>query len=127
MKTVSEWAGQMAVGMSALIAVVRPLCIPALGAFLASVGLGFAVNVGFLRSLLIALLSLAVLSLAWSSRMHGRWWVFVLGLFAAAGVYVGRHVWFSQWLMIVSAGFLIGISVLNFRFKKICGRCEKIS
>jgi len=125
MKTVSEWSAQIAAFFSGAVAIVCPLCIPALGAFLASVGLGFALNVAFLRSLLIVFLSLAVLSLAWSSKAHGRWWVFVLGLIAAAGIYIGRYVWFSQWLMVVSAGFLIGISVLNFRFKKICGRCEK--
>ena len=125
MKTVSEWLAQIAAFFSSIVAIVCPLCIPALGAFLASVGLGFALNVVFLRSLLIALLSLAVLSLAWSSKVHGRWWVFVLGIIAAGGIYIGRYVWFSQWLMVVSAGSLIGISVLNFRFKKICGRCEK--
>jgi len=125
MKTLTEWAAQIAAGFSALVAIVCPLCIPSVGAFLASVGLGFAVNVGFVRSLLLALLGLALFSLAWSSRMHGKWWVFFAGLLGACGIYVGRYLWFSQWFMIVSAAFLIGVTLVNFRLKAACGRCER--
>jgi len=44
-----KWVGQIASVLSALVAIICPLCIPALGAFLASVGLGFAVSVTFLQ------------------------------------------------------------------------------
>jgi hypothetical protein len=120
----STWTAQISSVFSALVAVVCPLCIPAFGAFLASVGLGFAVSVGFLQSLLVILLFLAILALAWSARIHKNWWVVIVGLIGGGLIYAGRYLWFSQILMVIGAVILVGISILNFRMKLRCGKCE---
>ena len=120
----SKGLAQVASFFSATLALLCPLCIPAVGAFLASIGLGFALNVTFLRSLLVVLLLAAVASLVWSAKLHGRWMVVIMGVIGAATIYIGRYVWFNQILMGIGALILIGISILNFRFKIACKKCE---
>lgn len=116
-----KWAAQITSVLSSLIAIVCPFCIPALGAFLASVGLGFAVSVTFLQPFLIVLLLISLASLAWAVRLHKQWWVLGVGVIGAFGIYAGRYIWFSQLLMYAGAFFLIGISLVNFRLKISCG------
>ncbi|MDP3920359.1 MAG: MerC family mercury resistance protein [Candidatus Omnitrophota bacterium] len=120
----SKWWAQVASFFSATLALLCPLCIPAVGAFLASIGLGFALNVVFLRSLLVFFLVAAVASLVWSAKLQGKWVVVVIGVVGAAMIYIGRYVWFNQILMGMGAFMLIGISILNFRFKASCNKCE---
>lgn len=115
---------QIASAFSALVAIVCPLCIPALGAFLASVGLGFALSVSFLKSLLIILLLIAIGSIAWSASFHKRWWVVFVGIIGAGLIYAGRYVWFSQILMWSGAAIMLGVSIFNFRIKAGCERCR---
>ena len=119
----SKWTASIASFFSSLLAIVCPLCIPALGAFLASVGLGFAINVWFLQSLLILLLFLAIGSLIWSAKGHKQWWIVCLGMLGAALIYVGRYIWFSQILMVAGALILIGISLINIWLKARCNQC----
>lgn len=116
-----KWVAQITSVLSALVAIVCPLCIPALGAFLASVGLGFAVSITFLQPFLIVLLLVSLFSLTWSVRLHKQWWVLVVGATGAFGIYAGRYIWFSQPLMYMGAFLLIGISFVNFKLKLSCG------
>ena len=116
-----KWMAQISSVLSALVAIVCPLCIPALGAFLASVGLGFAVSSKFLQPFLIVLLLISLASLGWAVRLHKKWWVLAVGMIGAVGIYIGRYIWFSQLLMYVGAFLLIGISLINFRLKISCG------
>jgi len=116
-----KWAAQIASVFSALVAIVCPLCIPALGAFLASIGLGFAVSVSFLQPFLIVLLLISLGSLVWSGRLHKQWWVLAVGGIGAFGIYAGRYIWFSQILMYTGAFLLIGASIVNFKLKISCG------
>ncbi len=111
--------------LSSTAASVCPVCIPALGAFLASVGLGFALSTEFMRGLLMVLLAVSVGSLAWATRLHRRWWVLAAGVVGAALMYVGRYVWFSSSLMWIGAATLIGTSLVNFRVKRACGPCAQ--
>jgi len=115
-----KWVAQIASVFSALVAIICPLCIPALGAFLASVGLGFAVKVTFLQPFLIVLLVVSLVSIAWSGRLHKQWWVLLVGATGAFGIYAGRYIWFSQLLMYAGAFLLIGISLVNFKLKISC-------
>jgi hypothetical protein len=119
----SPWTAQITSVFSALVAIVCPLCIPALATFLASIGLGFAVSVRFLQPFLIALLLIAIGSLAWSARAHKQWWILPVGIAGAACIYAGRYVWFSQLLMYFGAVLLIGASIVNFRLKAMCKKC----
>lgn len=121
MKT--KWTAPFASVFSSVLAIICPLCIPALGAFLASVGLGFALNVKFLQSVLVLLLLLAVISLGWSATKHKKWWILIAGILGAASIYVGRYIWLNQILMMSGAVVLIGTSVINLRLKANCKRC----
>jgi len=116
-----KWAAQIASVFSALVAIVCPLCIPALGAFLASIGLGFAVSVSFLQPFLIVLLLVSLGSLVWSFRLHKQWWILAVGTIGAFGIYAGRYIWFSPFLMYAGAFLLIGVSIINFKLKISCG------
>jgi hypothetical protein len=109
---------------SAVIAIVCPLCIPALGAFLISMGLGFALNLEVLKGLLVFFLAAALLSLGWSVKIHRSWKIFVLGLVGAALIYVGRHVWFNVVFMWTGAAMLIGASIWNLAVKSRCRSCK---
>lgn len=111
--------------ISSFLAVVCPLCIPAFGALLASIGLGFALNFEFLKGLVTALLLISVVSLAWSTRLHKQWVIFFLGLLGALLVYVGRYHWYSLALMLAGASSLIGSSLWNLRAKASCKKCEE--
>ena len=119
----TKWTAPFASLFSSVVAIVCPLCIPAAGAFLASVGLGFALNVRFLQSLLVVLLLLAVGSLAWSTKGHRQRWVLIAGILGAVLIYVGRYIWLNQILMGSGAILLIGISLINLRLKMSCKRC----
>src|SRR3989338_7729834 len=113
MKT--KWTAPFASLFSSVLAIVCPLCIPALGAFLASVGLGFALKLEVLKGLLIFFLAAALLSLGWSVKLHRNWKIFFLGLAGAVLIYAGRHIWFNVVLMWAGAMVLIGTSVWNLR------------
>lgn len=110
--------------LSSLLAIVCPLCIPAFGALLASIGLGFALNFQFLRGLVVALLFISICSLAWSARLHKQWFIFFSGTLGAVLVYTGRYVWFNLALMLVGAFILIGTSLWNVRAKFACEECH---
>jgi hypothetical protein len=118
-----KWTTPIASFFSSLLAIVCPLCIPTLGAFLASVGLGFALNVRFLRSLLVGLLVLAVTSLAWSIKYHGKWIILLPAITGAGLIYAGRYLWFNTILMWLGAIVLIVTSVINLRLKANCEQC----
>ena len=110
---------------SSVLALVCPLCIPALGALLTSLGLGFALKFEVIRGVLIFFLAAAVASLAWSLRSHRKKKIFILGLAGAVVIYTGRHIWFSVLLMWIGAVMLIGASVWNLLAKSGCNQCKE--
>lgn len=110
--------------LSSALAIVCPLCIPAFGAFLASVGLGFALKLEVLKGLLIFFLMTALLSLGWSFRIHRNGKIFVLGLAGAVMIYAGRYLWFNVLLMWGGAAILVGASLWNLAAKSKCQQCS---
>jgi hypothetical protein len=116
-----KWLAQITSVFSAMVAIVCPLCIPALGAFLASIGLGFAVRVSFLQPFLIVLLLISLGSLTWSVRLHKQWWILLVAAAGAFSIYAGRYIWYSLPLMYGGAFLLIGTSIVNFKLKLSCG------
>jgi hypothetical protein len=119
----AKWTAPVTSTCSALVAIVCPLCIPALGTFLASVGLGFAVSLQFLQPFVGVLLLVSLGTLAWSARLHKRWWVLVVGVIGALSIYGGRYLWYSLPLMVTGAVLLVGVSIMNLRLKMSCA-CE---
>lgn len=109
---------------SSILAIVCPLCIPALGAFLASLGLGFALKLEVLKGLLVFFLTAALLSLGWSVKIHRNWKIFFLGLAGAVLIYAGRYLWFDALFMWTGAIMLISASLWNLAAKSKCRECE---
>ena len=110
--------------VSSILAIFCPLCIPALGAFLASVGLGFALKLGVLKWLLLFFLAAALLALGWSLKVHRNGKILFLGLAGAVLIYVGRHLWFNPHLMWTGTAMLIGASLWNLFAKSKCSQCS---
>jgi len=108
---------------SAFTAGLCPVCIPALGAFLSSIGLGFLVQEAVLKPILIGFLFLAVAGFAWSYfKVHKKLLPLILGALFAIGVYVGRYVLIgtvvNSIIMYGSIVGIIGVSIWNLRLKK---------
>ena len=124
-KTARKWLSAVASALASVVGIVCPMCIPAVGAFLASIGLGFAVRTSVLQPLLIGLLAANLAALVWSVKLHRRGWVIVTGAMGAAMIYAGRYVWFSEPLLWAGAATLIGTSMANFKIKRACCRGER--
>ena|SRR5437867_3652925 len=101
------------VGASLLPKVACPLCWPAYAGLLSSVGLGFLISAAYLLPLTAGFLLLALAAMAFrASNRHG-YGPFLLGLFAAAGVLLGKFVWESKPTMYGAVGLLVFASLWN--------------
>lgn len=85
----------LGVGVSMLPKLVCPACWPAYAGLLSSVGLGFLVSTAYLLPLTIGFLALALGALAFHASERRGYGPFVLGVFAASGVVLGKFVWDS--------------------------------
>ena len=116
---------------SAITVGLCPACIPAIGAFLSSIGLGFAVRESFLKPLLIVFLTFAVGGFLWSYlKVHRNILPLILGSTMAIVLYVGRYIYISGSVnaFLIYGGIvgIIAVSIWNLRLKKAqaCNRCE---
>jgi len=116
---------------SALTVGLCPVCIPAIGAFLASIGLGFIVQESVLRPVLFIFLAAAISGLLWSYlKEHGNVWPLVGGILMGITLYVGRYVYFgaviNQILMYGGITGIIAVSIWNLKLRKSasCPACE---
>jgi hypothetical protein len=101
------------VGVSLLPKLACPLCWPAYAGLLSSVGLGFLISTRYLLPVTAAFLVVAVGALAFrANRRHG-YGPFVLGLFAAVGVLLGKFWWESNRAMYAAVAVLVIASVWN--------------
>lgn len=111
---------------SAITVGLCPVCIPAIGAFLSAIGMGFLVKEAVLQPLLIGFLAITLFGLFWSYlKEHKRILPFLLGIVMAAGLYVSRYIYISaaanSVMMYASIAGIIGVSFWNMRLKKKVG------
>lgn len=116
---------------SALTVGLCPVCIPAIGAFLASIGLGFLVQESVLRPVLFIFLAAAISGLLWSYlKEHRNVWPLVGGILMGLTLYAGRYVYFgaviNQILMYGGITGIIAVSIWNLKLRKSasCPACE---
>ena len=116
---------------SALTVGLCPVCIPAIGTFLASIGLGFLVQESVLRPLLFIFLAAAISGLLWSYlKEHGNVWPLIGGILMGITLYVGRYVYFgaitNQILMYGGITGIVAVSIWNLKLRKSvsCPACE---
>lgn len=116
---------------SAMTVGLCPICIPAIGAFLSSIGLGFLVQEAVLLPLLIVFLAVTLGGLTWSYlKEHKNVYPLLAGILMAVALYVGRYVYISGFintiLMYGGIAGIISVSVWNLKFRKSkdCPACE---
>jgi hypothetical protein len=100
-------------GVALLPKLACPLCWPAYAGLLSSVGLGFLMSAKYLLPITTAFLALAVGALAFRAHRRHGYGPFMLGLFASAGVLVGKFWWDSSPAMYASLGLLVIASAWN--------------
>jgi len=111
---------------SAITVGLCPVCIPAIGAFLSAIGMGFLVKEAVLQPLLIGFLTITLFGLFWSYlKEHKRISPFLLGIVMAAGLYISRYLYIgaiaNSVIMYASIAGIIGVSFWNMRLKKKVG------
>ncbi len=126
---VSKALGSVGSGAALALGLVCPVCIPAVGAFLVSIGLTVLVSASVLKPLLVFFLAVAAIGFVAGYRKHRIIWPFVGAVAGAAALYAGRWVLFSTPLIYAGAGAFLVASVANTilrrRTKSCCsGSCE---
>jgi len=101
------------VGLSLLPKLACPFCWPAYAGLLSSVGLGFLISARYLLPVTAAFLVVAVGALAFRADRRRGYGPFLLGLFAAVGVLVGKFWWESNPVMYAAVLVLVVASVWN--------------
>lgn len=101
------------VGLSLLPKLACPFCWPAYAGLLSSVGLGFLISARYLLPVTAVFLVLAVGALAFRADRRRGYGPFLLGLFAAVGVLVGKFWWDSNPVMYAAVLVLVVASVWN--------------
>jgi len=113
---------------SALLVGFCPICIPAIGALLTAIGLGFLVNETVLKPLLIVFILVAWFGYIWSYlKEHHKVSPLIVGFFAGISLYVGRYVYLGGMLnaVLMYGGVLgiIGASVWNLILRRRAKNC----
>ncbi len=101
------------VGVSMLPKLVCPVCWPAYAGLLSSIGLGFLMSTVYLLPLTAGFLFLALSALSFRARKRRGYRPFVLGLFAASGILLGKFVWESHASTYSAVGLLVIASLWN--------------
>jgi len=101
------------IGASLLPKLACPFCWPAYAGLLSSVGLGFLISAVYLLPFTAGFLVLALAAMAFRASSRHGYGPFLLGLFAAAGVLLGKFLWESKSAMYGAVGLLVIASVWN--------------
>ena len=128
MKKKKSWLATLGSFGSAITVGFCPICIPAIGALLSAIGLGFLVNETVLQPLLIVFILLAWFGYAWSfMKEHRVVYPLILGVLAGISLYVGRYVYLGGLLnaVLMYGGVIamIGASVWNILLRKRGASC----
>lgn len=84
------------IGVAMLPKLACPVCWPAYAGLLSSIGLGFLISAAYLLPLTIAFLTLTLATLAYRAKARRGFGPFLLGLFAAIGILLGKFLWESN-------------------------------
>jgi hypothetical protein len=115
------FGGSCGVGLLGLLC---PLCIPAIAAFLVSIGLGFVATKEVIWPLL-GLLSLIFLYGLWYSyRCHRHMPPLILGLFGITAIPLGNYVIGTTVLTYTGVAAAIGAAFWNMVLRKRCTKCR---
>lgn len=118
-------------GLSALLVLKCPACIPGAVAFFSAIGLGFIITPTVLKSVLISMLLLTLSGLLYSYlKSHKSIYPLILGGIFSIALYIGRFHYIgsiNQPITYVAVAGLIATSLwdLRLKYKKNCLACVK--
>lgn len=101
------------IGIAMLPKLACPVCWPGYAALLSSIGLGFLISAAYLLPLTIAFLTLTLATLAYRAKKRHGFGPFLIGLFAAIGILLGKFLWASNVAIYCNVGTLIVASLWN--------------
>lgn len=101
------------IGVAILPKLACPVCWPAYAGLLSSIGLGFLISAAYLLPLTIAFLTFTVTTLAYRAKKRHGFGPFLIGLFAAIGILLGKFLWESKAAIYSCVGILIAASLWN--------------
>jgi hypothetical protein len=120
------------IGVSVLPKFACPACWPAHAGLLTSIGLGFLISVRYLLPLTIAFLVLALSAMLFRARDRRGYGPFLLAVFAAGGVLLGKFAWDSRPTVYGAIGLLVVSSIRNTwpsldtsNDATVCSNCRK--
>jgi O-antigen/teichoic acid export membrane protein len=107
--------------LAALIGIACPVCIPAVGAFLASIGLGFLVSFKIIIPLLLALLIITWWGMWYSyKKNHHHIEPLIISVIAGLLIPGGRYVIMNLPLTYIAIGAFITAAIWNFTLLRKC-------
>ena len=101
------------IGVAMLPKLACPVCWPAYAGLLSSIGLGFLISAAYLFPLTIAFLTLTLATLAYRAKDRRGFGPFLLGLFAALGILLGKFLWESNAVVYAAVGTLVVACLWN--------------
>lgn len=104
--------------VSLLPSATCPACIAAYAGVASSLGLGFLFNERVLAPLIGLLLTVGLVSVAWSARSHRRTGPLLVTILGSAAVVGGRLVWSVPALLYGGVALLVGASLWNLWLKR---------
>lgn len=116
-------------GLSTLLVLKCPACIPGALAFLSSIGLSFILTPTVLKSVLVSMLLLTLCGLLYSySKSHKIIYPLILGIIFSIGLYVGKFHYIGSLNHILTYAAIAGLILtslwdLKLKSKKNCPAC----
>ena len=125
-----NYSSFLGAGLSTLLVLKCPACIPGVMTFFSAVGLSFVITPVVMKSVLISLLLLTLTGLLFSYiKFHKNIYPFILGLGFSVTLYIGRFHYYgieiNQYITYGAIVGLVGISLWDIRLKlvKKCPVC----
>lgn len=116
-------------GLSMLMVLKCPACIPGVVAFLSAIGLGFIITPTVLKSVLVFMLLITLSGLLYSySKSHRIIYPLILGAIFSIGLYIGRFHYFGSINHVITYGAVAGLIMtslwdLKLKSKQRCPVC----
>ncbi len=104
-----------------------PICYPLVGGFLTALGLGFLVEAGVMKIVLVGFFVAGLLGLWRSKRVHGDIRPLILGGISSVLLYVGKYVTGDDVIFNVGIAGLIAALIIDLKITRAqgCKSCGK--
>jgi hypothetical protein len=90
-----------------------PACFAAYAGVLSALGAGYLLREPVLAPLIVVLLALGIVSMAWSSRAHGRREPLLATIAGSAAIIAGRLIWNEPATLSAGVALILGASLWN--------------